>query len=181
MKIQDYMETGKLYSFWDDAKENKFNVGFLLEADDAFSLFNCVTTTGAENGLYLTRTEDIYRIDSEDNYTKRIAKLFCIQKEIPQKWDRSVDSVLVGFLDYVKIHQKMIAVKTDDGDTVMGYLLDYDTEYEEETISVRRVSDDGDEDGFSVIRLDCIYRFSSDSYNERALELLYRSKNKSTS
>ena len=84
MKITDCMQSGKLYSFWDDAGENKFNVGYLLESDEEFTLFNSLTTTGAENGLYLTRTEDIFRIDSEDAYTKKIARLFHLQGETPR-------------------------------------------------------------------------------------------------
>jgi|GEM_PF-1617864 len=181
MKITDYMQNGKLYSFWDDAGENKFNVGYLLESDEEFTLFNSLTTTGAENGLYLTRTEDIFRIDSEDAYTKKIARLFQLQGETQRDWQNAVDSVLAGFLSHAKNKQKLISVKTDDGDTVTGRLLDYDLTYEEETVTLRRIDDNGNQDGFSVIRLDCIDRFASDSYNERAIELLYQSNQKSTS
>ena len=83
---------------------------------------------------------------------------------------------MTGFLSYAKNNQKLLSVKTDDGDTVTGLLLDYDLTYDEETVTLRRIDDCGNEDGFSVVRLDCVERFASDSYNERAIELLYQKR-----
>ena len=71
----------KLYSIYDDIETTNFHVGYFIDSDEDFLLFNLITTRGFEDGFFLMREENVYRVDFEDRYIDRITKLMQIHNQ----------------------------------------------------------------------------------------------------
>lgn len=163
----------KICSFYDD-NDDTFRVGYLVDIDEQFAIFNIYTTRGYEDGLYLTRKEDIFRVDYENVYINRILKLskliddnFC--KIHLESETTNLKEVLLRHARKTKL---IVTVRLTTEDTLTGFVYDINDEF---TI-LNVLDEDGKPDGKSAIKTEFIDRIWCDSGYERNVHLLYKAE-----
>ena len=62
-----------IYAIYDD-DDDTFRVGYLISTNEEHSLFRLYTTRGYDDGFYITKTEEIYRVDYNNAYIKHYCK-----------------------------------------------------------------------------------------------------------
>lgn len=161
----------KLYSVYDDISEDSFHVGYFVCSDDLFAVFNLFTTRGYEDGFYLTRLSNIYRIDFEDCYSHRILRLSQInnQKKSDVVFSRGI-SPMLSILDFSQKSEFLVTVELENGAFVTGEI----DSFSEDLLTINVVSDDGVVNGKAVILIDTILRLRSNSGTERNLQALLK-------
>lgn len=158
-----------VYSFWDDHGDESFRVGFYIGGNEKYSLFELISTRGYSDGLYLTDTEAIYRADCGDSYTRRIERLFAIQKQKHMRGMTDADNCSPTWLfEFAKRKKYVLSVQTEDGDTISGYVH----EYADAAVTIDRLNDDGEYDGVTNLLIEKIIRIRCNSGNDLILQQL---------
>ena len=171
MKLLDTVWKDKLYSVYEEPGDDTFHVGYFISSDEATALFNIFTTRGYEDGLFLTQVENIYRLDCDDRYTNRIAKL----AEIHQQEKASVQMpsdlpLLIALFQYAQKNDFFVSVELDSEDLISGSVR----EIGEEHLLLDVIDEDGISDGTSLLLLDSVVRASCNSGRERNIQALFQ-------
>lgn len=159
----------RVYSFWDDCDDDTFRVGYYIGGNDDYLLFELITTRGYSDGLYLTRTNNVFRYNYDDKYTKRMERLYALQS---QKRLTDVDNPNecspIWMYNYGKKNHCVISIQTDDGDTISGFCENI----ADDSITIARLDEDGQRDGFTILYIHCIEKMRCDSGADRVLQQL---------
>ena len=170
MDISQHVSPGQWCSFWD---EEGVHVGYLLGSNSNFSLFALATPQGHDDGLYLTLTDGVDRIEVSDAYTNRIEELFSTQKQEKRPVSEDAEEINDGwFCVQAHFREEMVTAYLGTGERLTGF-VDYVTE---ETVALVHIDDEGREDGLFEIEWDDIVMLQSESAGERTLTSLYRGK-----
>lgn len=158
-----------VYSIWDDCDDDTFRVGFYIGGNEKYSLFELITTRGYNDGIYLTETESVYRADCGDSYTRRIEKLFGIQRQERMLGITGADDCSPEWLfELAKSNNYILSVQTVDGDTISGYV----NECVDGVVTIDRLNDDGEQDGTTSLLIEMIVRIRCNSGNDLVLRQL---------
>ncbi len=163
---------GQIMSFYDQTVEDGvFHVGRYLCKDDDFVLFQAISTRGYDDGLYLIPTDYIFRIDIDDDYTKRIERLFALQKQhCPELSFSGEKSILIQLIDYAEKNRLVTSLFFEDGEDITGQMIDVDPEGDR--VRVQMLTQDGEKNGTSFVSIDRIEKVVCDSGLERMIEML---------
>lgn len=169
--LEKYIFDRFMISVYDNRDDvDEFFVGYCIGISESYCLFNLITTRGYEDGYYLTMTDDIYKINDGDNYSKKIKNLF---ENLNQKLSKklSVSDDLVKDL-LLESQRKNYIVSLAINDTVPS-LTGFISSIDEEFINVEIIDDYGNADGQSIIEKSDITRIYCNSGNERNLGVLF--------
>lgn len=119
--INDILSIGDICAFYDDEGEDYF-VGFYLASDDEFSIFQLITPRGFDDGLYITLTESIFRVDVESRYVKKINKLFWLHKQELILYEHSGNDLMEFIFDYSMSNDYAVTVVLSDDEEVVGFV-----------------------------------------------------------
>ena len=170
MDIWQLIKTGQWCSFWDDNGDETFRVGYLLGGNELFSMFALVTTHGYDDGLYLTPTSRIFRVDVADRYTERIKKLFFLyEHEERLTIENHSDISNIWFCAQAKERSELVSVYLETGETINGFVVDLT----DSILSLARIDEEGREDGLSIIQWESIIKLRRDSGDCRILAQLH--------
>jgi len=163
------LKKDQLCSFYDDIAEGDFRVGYFVFCDQTYAIFNLLTTRGYEDGLYLTRLDNIYRVDCDDRYTQRIERLSEINGSgrVDVNFSEKEDAI-TAVLAFSKNNGFLVTVEVEDGELVTGSIDTVDDEW----ITFNVISDDGILDGKSAVLIDSIVRLHCNSGRERNIQAL---------
>ena len=172
-ELQKLKDNGKICSIYNDRDDpNKFYVGYVLDCNDLYYLIESRNKYGFTDGIILYLVEKIFKIEIEDAYLKRIERLskYHKQKHYPQI--NCSDDLLTSLFEYAKSAKKMCSVELDNDDSngISGYIKKID--YDNDLVEIQTITDDGRENGISIIDLNSIVFISCDSADEHKLEHL---------
>lgn len=162
--------------FTNSEQPDKCSVGFVGALTEGHVLINHVTYTGLSDGFAIRRVEDIFRIDFDGQYEQKLEKLYFLQKQFHQELITSPISNEINLF-------KEVLVNSQRSGRVVDICIDY-TESQEDVIGrvkevndievvISRISQEGKDDGESVLFLNDIIKLNCDSQDEHILQLLY--------
>lgn len=168
MEILKELNSETLVSFYDDINDTeKFYVGYYICSDDEFALFNLVTTRGYEDGLYLTAIDNIFRIDYDDLYTKKIEKLFCINNQRKIDFPNNNSELFKNIVNYSIENDYIVSIGYEDNQ-ISGFVKEFYNDY----IVISSVNEYGEYDGRSIVSNSIIEFLRCNSGDERNISLL---------
>ncbi len=167
--IQYCYKNNKVVSFYLDKEDtNSHLTGYINCYNDNEILISHITARGEYDGFILKRVGEVYRIDYDGEYEKKIEMLYKLKLQTHARFDASDKGILYPLLDFA-IKMKYI-VNLELGDNfVTGFVGEYDDDF----IYISVVNKYGKEDGISIINIDEIITFSCDTDDEQDLKLVY--------
>ena len=158
-----------IYAIYDD-DDDTFRVGYLISTNEEYSLFRLYTTRGYDDGFYITKTEEIYRVDYNNAYMKRILKLNNRIDNIdsPKNLNFNIKNLLVSLLNYAHENDCIVTIRLANGDVVTGLIINVN----DKQVFMNVINEDGESDGDSTIKTDVISRIWCDSGYERNIQML---------
>lgn len=156
---------------------DKCSVGYVAKISGDEVLINHVTTTGLNDGYVVRKLKDVYRIDINGQYEKKLHGLYTLQNQIHKELIKKEMSDDLNLFEEVLIEsQKDILIvnicidESEEQDSIIGYVNSVD----DKEVVISRISENGLSDGESVILIDDIVKINCDSTDERILKLLHQ-------
>ena len=146
--------------------------GFILVSTDEYVVISHINAHGLYDGYILKRTEDIYRIDYDGKYEKKIEALYLLKNQthdlITEDDLKDEKSPLELILDIAKSTHKIISIEYED--VVISGFVD---SFTEELVTLFIVDEYGYQDGHTTICLSSIETIALDTDTEQDILLLY--------
>lgn len=164
-----------LIGFHESGIDNNFQVGFVLDFNEEFILFQSVNRFGVKDGIHTVKTSNLEKIEIDTFYIRGIQVLFenhnLISNQITNKATISFsESWQYDFLNENSLIGELIAFQMGGAEFYdFGFLIDFDEEY----LSVNLIGDSGENQGMSVYHLIDIDAFGLDSLECRKRKQLY--------
>jgi len=170
--FQNNISKGTFLSLYDNTMvNNSFHVCRFLCADDKFAIFQAISTRGYDDGFYLIPLDYIYRIDVNDDYTKRIEKLFILhEQQQHEEFILSNEFIMYQLLSYAKENKLVTSFFMDDDNSITGLITNID--FDEDILYIKRLTEDGKYNGCTFVKLENIEKVICDSGVERCIEML---------
>ncbi|MGC4379156.1 hypothetical protein WD019_19885 [Fictibacillus sp. Mic-4] len=155
----------------------KCSVGFIESISSEQFIMKHVTPEGMSDGYIVRKLEDVFRIDSNGEYEKRIKLLYTLQN---QKHEDFTDKNTISGNTNLFKESLMIAKKkdlivsvcideTETQDDIIGFVKDVNSE----EVTISRISFEGFSDGESTFYLEDINKLNCDTSDEKIIKLLY--------
>lgn len=145
--------------------------GYILCSNDDYVVISHINAHGLYDGYILKRTEDIYRIDYDGKYEKRIEALYLLRNQthnLISEDDLKYDnSLLELILDIAESTHKIISIEYED--VVISGFVD---SFTEELVTLFIVDENGYQDGHTTIYLSSIETIALDTDTEQDILLL---------
>lgn len=169
-KLKNSRKLAAVYS--DDDNCDKFAVGYILKNTSDELLMLNISPYGKYDGFSVIRTDDIYRIEYESLYLKKIERL--TDKGEISFPELDCGEYLTDSLMKYSMENEMIAlIKIDGGaDVVTGFVSDVTDEF----VCLKQISDCGEYDGMTFIGKEQISFIASDDEECRCIKKLYLSE-----
>lgn len=160
----------EVYSKLDNT--SSFVVGQVLFLDEEYVLLGLIHPSGVYDGYLILKLDKIYQIKEKSGYISRLQLLEKMQEKIEFKISMSKDNLLYNFLHICKKNQWIVSVEINNSDynDIIGQVYAVD----EKTAEILEITDDGKEDGKSILDLENITRVSADDLNGRKIQLFSR-------
>ena len=174
--FQNDLLKGRFLSVYDETEDNSaFHVCRYLCSDETDVLFQTITTRGYDDGFYLIPMEYIYRIDVDDEYTKRIEKLFHLHNQplAENACGSGEGSLFVQFLCYAQKNKLITSLFLDNGDDVTGWVSNVDTEGN--SLCIEQLTENGERNGTVFLGIENVEKVVCNSGVERCIEMLIAS------
>lgn len=164
-------EDGHILSIYTD-KENteKFSAGYIQQISEDLVLISHVTPYGLYDGYMIRRIEDIYRLECHGKYEKKLETLYNIQNQNHKKIPHGCGTIFEDLFKFSLDNHLVINIQLhySELEDIQGYV----DEFFEDSLIVRQLDDEGNDDGETVISISDITLLTCDSDREMALRLL---------
>lgn len=152
---------------------DKFNLGFVVGLSDDFAIIHSLSPAGLNDGYDLYRIENIYRINTDGQYEK---KLYTVWKSTNQKIEHcfTEEVGLSVFMNFAKQNNYVTTIEVCDSgiDDSIGHVKSVDEDF----LQINALDLYGQPDGINRIKCEYITRASCNSEEERLIKLLSESK-----
>lgn len=156
--------------YTDKNDTDKFSFGFIQGVSNDYILIAAITPFGFYDGYTIKSYIDIYRIESQDKYGKKVHKLYLLHEQKHQLVDNLTDNLILDLIRFA--NEKHLAVSIElfhsESDDLQGFVADI----QGDMVTIEQLDDDGKKDGNSVISLEDITDVVCDSDLQMALKLL---------
>jgi len=154
----------------DTEDTSMFTVGYIVGENEESITVQSFDPDGFDDGIEIIPIHEIYEIDTETNYVKRLQKYIDNQDKLLSKNDNSVFAGLsiTETLKKAKETKKLITINFVYEFSVSGFIQNIDNEY----IEISALTDEGKDDGVSLLKIEDIKRISIDSRFEKKLQIL---------
>lgn len=163
----------KIASFYCNQADSEIHLtGYVEKFNESEILIAHISANGYYDGFILIHTDDIYRIDYDGDYEKKIEKLYHLKKQSHQPIDtftQGEDEILYSLLDYAKNNGHIISLYFED--SCLSGLVD---SYDDNIIYLSVISDYGIKNGISIVNVDEVSMVCVDTDDEQDLKILYR-------
>lgn len=169
-----------LIGFYECGIENNFQVGYVIDFNEEFILYQHLNKFGVKDGIHTVKLSNLERIEKDTSYIRGIHILFekndLITKQTTNRAKLSLSATWqYDFLNENSLVGELIAFQLDGSEFYnFGFLIDFDLE----NIIVSLISESGENQGISVYHLVDIEAFGIDSLQCRKRKHLYFSNNK---
>ena len=147
-KIISSLEINKIISIYDNKEDTSgFYCGKLCGSNNKYTMLLHYSKLGLYGGYILLKTDNIYRIEYDGQYERRVENLSSITTS-QHNILVNPDDLMGTILNHAKKENLVILVElsNSDFDDVKGFVLSYDNE----TITVKCVNNYGYDDGISI-------------------------------
>lgn len=166
-KLKNLRKLAAVYSDYDNC--DKFTVGYILKNTSDELLILNISPCGKYDGFSVIRTDDIYRIEHESLYLKKIERL-TDKGEISFPEFDCGNSLMDGLMKYSMENEMITLIKIGGGaDIVTGFVSDVTDEF----VCLKQISDCGEYDGMTLIGKEQISFIASDDEECRCIKRLY--------
>ena len=152
-----------------------FCVGYILDYDDTFIIFQHVTKYGIEDGVHVEQISDLDRIEAHGAYLKACQALLATPEILPAQTTKQIaiplnESWQFNLLNSGSYIGDLIAFELGgEGLFNFGFLIDLD----EDHIVVHLVSEAGESQGTNLYRIIDISSFGFDTLQCRKRRAMY--------
>ncbi len=154
--IDELIKSRKMTAIYENGAEaGSFHVGVILAQNSDWILECNIGIHGEEDGYSAEKTENIYRVETESLYLRKLEKLSAIKLPDCIKTDDPVEFLL----DMAK-RKKLVAAVTvrEYGNDIFGFIDGYDSEL----VRMTQLNDMGEYDGETVFLRQEILRLCAD-------------------
>lgn len=169
-KIQLCFEKRKVVSLYYDLNNMDAHLtGYIEGFSGEEILVAHISSHGLYDGYILKRIDEIYRIDYDGKYEKKIERLYTIKQQSHKKipFNNDMKTILEDALHFAQNNNYIISLEFSD-----SYISGIIDSFNDRLISIRIVEDDGSESGISVIEFSDIDTISVDTDDEQDIKLL---------
>lgn len=171
--LQECQKNEELISIYcydeDDNTSDDSYTGWVVGLDHDLILLACISSDALYDGFVLKEVSEIYRIDRNTYYEKKMAKLYRLKhSQHPIFKLGAKTDLLKGFLEFSQTHHLIFTITQTDGYSFSGFLKSFD----QKTLTIREVDSAGEENGTILIRIGDVLTFELDGYYEQCLRLL---------
>ena len=168
---------GKLISIRTDIDDvSRFAAGYIQEYDDTMVYLRSIDPEGNDDGYTYIKTEEIYQVDYNNRYLKRLQLLIGKKAElitptciVERKHD---ENYLISLIKKAIQDNLIISINSINDYSLLGYVKEMDDSY----LQFQVITDDGDDDGITVIRIEDIERIYIAGRDQKKVEVFYNNK-----
>lgn len=168
--INHCYQNKKLATFYcEEGESQKLFCGYVEKYNNSEILIAHISPHGYYDGLILMHIEDIWRVDYDGDYEKKIGRLYKLREQ-SHKHIHAIDmgeEILYTLLDFAKQNDYIISIEFSEN-RISGFVNDYT----DDNIYLGVVNEFGAENGTSIINVDEILCIAVDSDYEQDLKLL---------
>ncbi|MFT8321108.1 MAG: hypothetical protein ABF649_09395 [Bacillus sp. (in: firmicutes)] len=146
----------------------KFEVGKVLKFSEEFVLLANVSPIGMYDGFHLINTIDIYQINKNTKYIRNIKKLYEAKNQSHIDFEGKNDHLLESMLKFAEKNKFVVFIKLFEEAFIQGFIK----KVEKEILVVSIVTDDGEFDGESYVKLEDIHSITCDDEQAVCLKIL---------
>ena len=147
-------------------------VGYIKKYNDDEILIAHISSHGYYDGFILKHIADIYRIEYDGKYEKKIETLYkrrqATHPEI-STFDPNDDEILFSLLDFAKNEEHIASIGFADDDVVKGFINGYN----DDVVYIEAIDEFGAENGISIININDIITLAIDTDDEQDLKVLH--------
>lgn len=154
--------------FSDREQPEKCAVGYVASISDDQVLINHITPTGLYDGYVIRKLEDIFRIDTDGQYEKKMNQLYTLKKQMHEEFIPCKVKHGNLFKAALTASQKSELIvnfcidETEVQDSMIGFVK----EVNDNEVVINQVTEYGVDDCHSVVLLDDIIKLNCDSVDE---------------
>ena len=156
-------------SFYCDKTDNQVHLtGIVTCFNDQELLISHITRRGEYDGFIWVRLDDLYRIDRNGSYEKKIERLYKSKRQIHTDTDFESNDILRQLLCFANENKYIVSLELEE-DMIVGFVDRCD----ENGVEISQVNDYGEKDGITVVSFDELINVKCDSDYEQDLKLLF--------
>lgn len=171
------LNEGLVVSVYSDQNEPaNCSVGFIDALSSEQFVMKHITPEGINDGYIIRRLKDIFRVDINGEYERKIGLLYSLQKQkhedFIKKAETENDNLFVESLIIARNQNLIITVcidETENQDDVVGFVKDVNSK----GITIARISFNGIGDGESTFLVEDVIKMNCDTTDEKTLKLLF--------
>ena len=168
--IRNCAEKNKVVSMYFNKEDNQVHsTGYIHRYNEDEIIMAHINPRGEYDGFILDRVDNIYRIESDGAYERKIKRLYKLKKQKHEAVKCKGKSLLADLLDFAKSKEYLISLELGN-DSVTG-ILDH---YDDSCIYLNAIDAYGNPDGTSVICIEQLVTVSCDTDYEQDVKLLIR-------
>lgn len=173
-KLEKYCMKKELISLYADIENtDKFLTGYINSVDDFGVVVNHITPHGTYDGYVYISMDDIFCLEMHSKYIEKIKKLMAKNYQENHK-KLEIDnnqSLFMNYLIFAKKNHMLISWQICGEQYAMS--TGFIEEIENEIIKISKITEFGEKDGETFVKLDCINSCQCDTTDEQLLmELL---------
>ena len=161
--------------YTDDSEPTKFSVGFIRSVFHDTFIMKHIESTGKADGFIAGKIEDIYLIETETKYLKKVQKLWEMQAEKADNayMEEIEKNAFKSLLTYAMKHKKIVSIELlHSGFTdILGNVV----EIKGQRLFLNTINEIGESNGEAVALLEDITHLSCDGSEEMKIALLQKS------
>ncbi len=165
------LENKRIISIYSDKDNTDLHLtGYVVSINDKEILISHITSYGEYDGFILQHLDNIYRVDYDGEYEKKIEKLYKLKKQYSKVPDLDIygKSLFCNLIDFAKHNNKIITLEFQDN-ILSGFVCDNNIGI----ISIDIVNEFGKKEGKAVISINEILTVAVDTVDEQTLLILY--------
>ncbi len=168
IKIKEKIKIASIYINNDDI--TKFMVGYVIGVDDKWFILSCISPTGIYDGLIIDQVNKVLRINLDSKYEKKISLLEQENNQKSEIFTFGEDNIILEFLNFAKINKHFISIEIENS----GYyeLQGHINTINDDIIIIDEISEYGENDGNSIIKICSITKMRINSEDEKLLKKL---------
>lgn len=174
--IENLINTKQVVSVFTDINDRaKCSVGFIERYDNLAILIKHLDSHGESDGYAWRKKENIYRIDINGIYEKKLEKLYNLKNEKHNEIIQQVadNDILVDIINNSIINNKILEISLDEyneQELIIGIAKKINNN---EYLVIDKINDIGEINGITVVNLDDIVNLNFDSKDGRDIMLLH--------
>lgn len=160
----------KIASFYFNKEDNCVHLtGFIHSYNDNDLLIAHITPRGEYDGFVLNKIENLYRVDYEGDYEKKIQRLYQLKNQT-HPIISCEEEMKVALLQFAQEKGYLVTLELEN-DAVTGFVAEYGA-----YVSLRLMDENGENNGTCIIDINEVVTFVCDSDYEQDLKLLSPTK-----